>query len=184
MKKKALALVLIALIFNLSCDTSEAPNTQNLKTYRASLATWNALKKTHGASYSYNIVTSSVFGFGTIKKITVLNNKVTSRDYEAYTIYDNDRNYLGFENRLILIAYSENTNNLGTNSEGALPITIDALYKTCLNDYLSVDANTNTLTFHVDDFNIIKDCYYVPNGCQDDCAFGIMLTNFNWLKAG
>ncbi|WP_445738649.1 hypothetical protein [Mariniflexile sp.] len=182
MKKIAFAFLLIALIFNFSCDTNDASNIQNIKEYRASLTTWNTLKQTNGTSYTYEIITGSVFGFGTITKITVIKNTVTSRVYEAYTIYDNDRNYLGFENRLILNSYSENTGNLGSNSEGASPVILDDLYNTCLNDYLSVNTNTNTITFNVDDFNIIKDCYYVPDGCQDDCSFGIILTNFEWIE--
>ncbi|MFH4964168.1 hypothetical protein V8G69_04120 [Gaetbulibacter sp. M235] len=183
MKIKLFAFTAIASILFIvfSCDTNDSSNSKNIKEYKASLENWNYLKLISGASYRYEISTGSVFGFGSKTQITVENDIVVSRTHESYSIYDNDNNYLGYDNRLILNSYTEDIENLGANPEGALPLTIDQLYDTCFSDYLSVDTDSNTITFNVDDFNIIKNCYYIPNGCQDDCTFGITITNFEWL---
>jgi hypothetical protein len=183
MKFKLLVFTLITsiLIFTLGCDTNESKSFENLKEYKASLENWKYLKLINGVYYKYEISTNSVFGFGSTTQITVENDIVVSRTYESYSIYDANNNYLGFENRLILNSYTEDLITLGSNTEGASPLTIDKLYDTCLSDYLSVDSDSNTITFNVDDFKIIKNCYYIPNGCQDDCTFGITITNFVWL---
>ncbi len=183
MKNKLLTLLLIisVLMINISCDTNSASNSQNIKAYNTSLENWKHLKLISGASYVYEISRGSVFGFGGTTQITVKNDIVVSRTYESYSIYDENNTYLGYENRLIMSSYTENPETLGSNIEGAPPVTIDELYNTCLRKYLSVDPDTNTIIFNVNDFNIISDCYYVPDGCQDDCTFGITITNFKWL---
>lgn len=183
MKNKILTLLLIIsfLMVNLSCDTNNASNSQNIKAYNTNLENWKHLKLISGASYVYEISTASFSGHGSTTQITVQNDIVVSRTYESYSIYDENNTYLGYENRLITSSYTENSETLGTNTDGASPLTIDELYNTCLSDYLSVDPDTNTITFNVNDFNIISNCYYVPDGCQDDCKFGITITNFQWL---
>ncbi|MFI0428015.1 hypothetical protein [Mariniflexile sp. HMF6888] len=184
MRNKLFVLFLITstLITNQSCETNDSSKVKSITEYQKSLNAWENLKETNGTSYSYIISTSSVFGFGSTTHITVLNNIVTSRVYELYSLYDEDT-YLGYENRQILESYTENTEALGSNESGANPFTIDELYSTCINNYLSVDADNNTIIFSVDDSNIIKDCYYITHGCQDDCAHGITITNFKWLEA-
>jgi len=179
MKSKLLLFSTIISLCLFSCDTDES-----ISEYNESLNTWNNLKQVKGTSYSYEISTASVFGLESKTQITVKNDIVISRVYEAYSIYDDENGeYLGYDNRLILKSYSENAENLGSNSSGASPVTIDKLYQTCLNDYLSVSSSSNTIGFQVDDYNIIKACYYIPNGCQDDCTTGIRLTDFKWLES-
>ncbi|MDO7170614.1 hypothetical protein [Mariniflexile sp. AS56] len=165
----------------LSCDTSSTTRVKNTAEYNSSLDTWNTLKETHGTSYTYSIRFSSFSRNGSTTTITVNNNAVISRIYEAYSMYDSTGNYLGYENRLILDSYTENEASIGSNNNGALPLTIDALYTACLSKYLIVDTDKNTVVFNVDDSSIIKDCYYIPNGCQDDCSFGINISDFSWL---
>lgn len=182
MKNKLFLFVFILSLCFLSCDT-DSLKSKNIAEYNSSLYAWNTLKETKGKSYTYEISTGSVFGFGSKTQITVQNDVVISRVYEAYSIYNEDNGeYLGYDNRLILKTYSEDSENLGSNNSGASPVTIDSLYTTCLNDYLSVNSSSNTIDFEVDDSNIIKNCYYVPNGCQDDCTFGVTLTDFKWLE--
>tara|TARA_R110002050_G_scaffold4573_1_gene22076 strand:- start:57604 stop:58155 length:552 start_codon:yes stop_codon:yes gene_type:complete len=181
MKSKLFLFAFIISLCILSCD-NDSLKSKNISEYSRSLNTWNTLKEINGTSYTYEVSSGSVFGFGSTTQITVKNNIVISRVYEAYSIYDNDNNYVGYDNRIISITYSENSENLGSNDSGASPVIIDDLYTTCLNDYLSVNSSSNTIGFEVDDSNIIKACYYVPNGCQDDCSTGITLTDFKWLE--
>lgn len=183
MKYKLIILFFITSFFalNLSCDTNDTSKEKSIAAYKSSLDTWNYLKATNGNSYSYTINSGSVFGFGSNTTITVENGSVTSRDYESYSIYDNDTNYVGYDNRLILETYTEDQTTLNTHSSGAKSATIDALYTTCLSDYLSVNADSNLIEFSVNDSNIIKNCYYIPNGCQDDCTSGIQISSFEWL---
>ncbi|WP_338358294.1 hypothetical protein [Yeosuana marina] len=185
MKNKLFSQLLLIslLIVNVSCDTDDASNSQNIKAYNTSLETWEHLKLISGASYVYEISTTSFSGYKSTTQITVQNDIVVSRTYESYSIYDENNTYLGYENRLITSSYTESSETLGTNTDGASPLTIDELYDTCLSDYLSIDPDTNTITFNVNDFNIISDCYYIPDGCQDDCTFGITITNFQWLDS-
>lgn len=182
MKQKLVLLFFITSFFalNLSCDTNNSSKAKSIAEYKSSLSAWNTLKETHGNSYTYTITSGSVFGFGSNTTITVVDGTVTSRMSEGYSIYDGDT-YVGYENRVILESYTENTETLNSHDSGAAAVTIDALYDTCLSDYLSVDADSNTITFSVDDANIIKACLYVPDGCQDDCAFGIQISSFQWL---
>lgn len=184
MKSKLILLFFITSFFalNLSCDTNDFSKTKSIAKYKSSLDAWNTLKATHGTSYMYTMSSGSVFGFGSNTTITVVNGIVTSRIYESYSIYDENNNYVGYDNRVILESYTEDTSTLNTNSSGAKPVTIDALYDTCLSDYLSVNGDSNLIEFNVDDSNIIKDCYYILNGCQDECTFGINISSFQWFN--
>ncbi|WMI64572.1 hypothetical protein RBH94_10920 [Aestuariibaculum sp. YM273] len=184
MKKKfvALALILLTCTINFSCDGNRASQAKSLYNFKISLDSWNNLKHSNENSYSYTVSSRSVFGSGTNTSITVLDGKVTSRVYEAYTLYNEvSGNYLGFENRIVLEAYTESYETLGTHTSGAPALTIDELYNTCLSEYLSVDPDDNHVTFNYDSNNIIENCYYVPDGCMDDCAVGVSLSNFEWL---
>lgn len=184
MKQKLILLFFITSFFalNLSCDTNDSSKAKSIAEYKSSLNAWNTLKSTYGTSYSYTISSSSVFGFGSNTTITVLNSHVVSRTFEAYSIYDANDKYVGYENRVIFESYTENAETLNSHNSGAAAVTIDALYDTCLSEYLSVDADSNTITFSVDDANIIKACLYIPDGCQDDCTFGIQISSFQWLN--
>ncbi|WP_346882898.1 hypothetical protein [uncultured Algibacter sp.] len=175
---KVFVAVFLGNLFYSCDDESQLPI--NNSQHKTSLNQWQSLKQDHGDSYSYEIKTESVFGFGSLTKIIVKNNIPVSRVFESYNLYDNDT-YLGWENRIITNEYRENINQLNTNNIGAAALTIDDLYALCLKDYLSVDANSNSINFNVDDSGLIKDCYYIPNGCQDDCLFGIQITNFKWI---
>ncbi|WP_372757923.1 hypothetical protein [Mariniflexile sp.] len=180
MNQKLIQIIFITSFFalNSGCDTNNTSKAKTIAEYRSSLDAWNALKLTNGTSYSYTIGSGSVFGFGSNTTITVFNDTVISRDYESYSIYDENNNYVGYDYRVIYESYSENSETLNSHDSGAKPVTIDSLYDTCLSEYLSVDADSNSITFTVDDANIIKNCYYIPNGCQDDCSFGIQISNF------
>ncbi|MFD0991272.1 hypothetical protein ACFQ1R_14285 [Mariniflexile jejuense] len=184
MKQKLILLFFITSFFtlNLSCDTNNTSKSKSIAKYKSSLNDWNTLKNLYENSYKYTVSSSSVFGFGTNTTITIVNNIVISRMYEAFSVFDKNNNYIGYENRLVFESYTENAETLNEHDSGAIAVTIDALYETCLSAYLSVDSDSNSITFNVDNNNLIKDCYYIPNGCQDDCTFGIKISSFQWLN--
>ncbi|GAA4291387.1 hypothetical protein [Aestuariibaculum suncheonense] len=184
MKKKFVALALIAITctLNFSCDGNRASQAKSLYNFKISLDSWNNLKDSNDNSYVYTVSSRSVFGSGTNTTITVLDGKVTERIYEAFTLYNEaSGNYLGFDNRIILEAYTESGAALGSHTSGAPALTIDELYNTCLSDYLSVNPDDNHITFNYDSNNIIENCYYIPDGCMDDCSIGVTLSDFEWL---
>ena len=184
MKSKLIQLFFITSFFalNLSCDTNDSSKTKSIAEYNSSLNSWNILKDSNRNSYTYTMSSGSVFGFGSNTTITVINGTVSSRIFELYSIYDDNNNYVGYDDRVILESYTENIETLNSHDSGAAAVTIDALYDTCLSDYLSVDADSNTIVFDVDDASIIKNCLYIPEGCQDDCTFGIQISSFQWLN--
>lgn len=160
-----------------------------------SLDYWKNLKQLHSASYKYTISTKNTFGYNSKTTITVVQGEIISRDFEIYSQYDDESNYLDYENRIILNSFFEDKNNIGTHHcesndddnqsisfcAAAPALTLDELYNTCLEKYLSVNPVSNEINFNVDDKNILKDCYYTSNFCEDDCFFGIKLTHFDWL---
>ncbi|MCR8668610.1 hypothetical protein NO995_13025 [Aestuariibaculum sp. M13] len=184
-------------IFILSCSNEET-NTSietSITTFKMSLDYWNNLKQLNHASYAYTVNSKTELGYNGTTTITVENGIIISRAFEIYSQYDDEANFLDYENRIILGSFVEDKNSIGTyNCESndddnnsvsfcnaAPALTIDELYNTCLKKYLSVNPSSNEINFSVDDKNILKDCYYTSNFCVDDCYFGIKLTHFEWL---
>ena len=171
----------VSLLFLFSCDKDNDTNISYESEYEKSLNSWSELKKTNGTSYSYESSFVSWAGFGSTTKITVVDNKVTSREYIAFNLYDPETDeYLGMDNKIITDQFSEDINTLNTNNQGAKTLTIDELYVSCAADYLTVSTSKNEITFTIDSNGILTNCSYYPIGCQDDCSFGISINNFKW----
>lgn len=141
--------------------------------YTESRKQWMRLSAEHKNSYRYSILELSVTNYGSETTITVKNGKVTARNYEAFLISQDG-------SRIVLSTYSEKKKDLGTHAEGALPVTMDDLYDTCLGDYLIVDPETNTVYFDTNETGVISLCGFVPELCQDDCFVGFEISNFSW----
>ena len=97
------------------------------------------------------------------------------------------RTYKGFSTdvqtgqRTITDSYTEVEGTLGSNENGASPMTIDELYNSCASDYLIVDKENNTLYFETETNGLMTLCGFVPNGCADDCFQGISINSFDWI---
>ncbi|MBN2662807.1 MAG: hypothetical protein JXR68_04085 [Bacteroidales bacterium] len=147
----------------------------SLLSYEESLKKWEALKRVNGNSYVYQISFASWTGYGNLTEITVKDGIVTNRKYESFK-YDHKKN-----KRIINNTYTENINNLGSNSEGAAALTIDQLYETCAKNYLTVDPSENEIYFETTDYGLMTTCGYYPFGCADDCYRGISISAFEWI---
>lgn len=149
---------------------------ENGYTFSESRKQWKKLKGKNGNSYEYVMLEQSFTGFGSETTITVKKGKVISRLFHTFIISDEDGT------KTLTFVYSEDRESLGTHEEGALPVTIDELYKTCLSQYLIADPETNTVYFDTNEEGVISLCGYVPVGCQDDCFTGITISSFNWIS--
>lgn len=137
---------------------------------------WDKLKTKNGNSYFYIFLEQSFTGIGSETKITVERGKVISRHYEAYVISEED----GKKNTTFSYA-EESKKDLGKHSEGAAPVTIDELYRSCLAQYLIADPDANRIYFETNEEGVIVLCGFVPFGCQDDCYRGITISQFSWM---
>ena len=176
---KKIILVLSLLVF-FAC-TNETESISYESQYITSLADWDYYKSQNGNSYVYTVNFESWSGVGDVTTITVTNGAVTQRSYESYDLYDVDGNFLGWSDRVVLDSYTESDSEVGENTSGAEAVNIDSLYIDCVSDVLSVDSSVNSITFTTDEANILQNCYYTPNGCMDDCSFGVFVTSITWL---
>lgn len=181
-------LIYIALLFLLfSCESNDDAPENQLSTlttlesqegisYTQSIEAWNALKVNNGTSYKYQTDFISFTGFGSTTELTVINNVVTSRVYQEFTTDEITGE------RDIIDSYTETASQLGSNSKGAPPLTIDQLYTTCAADYLVVDETENTLYFQTATNGLMTLCGFFPNNCADDCYEGITISAFDWVN--
>jgi len=146
----------------------------NLGMFQNSLDRWNTLKNENGTSYSYEVHFTSAFGFSSVTQITVIENTVVGRSFHSFNGLENEADPQN--------SYEENQQNLNSNQEGAPAVTIDDLYDTCLEEVLVVDQEANQVFLEVFETGLIRQCIYIPTGCQDDCSSGVSITNFTWIE--
>ena len=144
--------------------------------FRESKSQWDKLKREHGNSYEYTLMEQSWTGHGSETTMKVENGKVVARYFEAFIISDEDGS------KKITDSYREESKKeIGSHEEGAPPLSIDDLYKTCLAEYLIFDPGANMVYFETTKDGIIALCGYVPTGCADDCFQGLKISYFSWL---
>jgi len=136
---------------------------------------WNELKDINGNSYVYESNISSLFGFGSITRITVINGQLTERSYQEYLLNDQ------LEITNTDINYSETEELIGSNEKGTPAHTIDELYNTCFSEYLIVDLDDNFIYFETDSIGLMNLCGFFPKNCADDCFEGIRISSFEFL---
>ncbi|WP_052825764.1 hypothetical protein [Neotamlana nanhaiensis] len=162
-------LIFLVLLCSLSCSNEE------MKDYNESLRNWNSLKEDNGNSYKYTTSWGSWAGFGGKTTMTIQDNQVISRFYESFKID-------GATGELTIIeTFEETLETLNSNNAGSPPLTIDELYDSCLENYLKVNKNKNTIYFETNDFGLISTCGFVPDNCVDDCFTGFRIDSFEWL---
>ena len=145
--------------------------------FETSQTQWQKLRIENGNSYTYTLAFQSWTGLQSETTLTINNGMVSQRSYKSYTLnHDEAVDTLYFE------TYTETGDSLGSHSRGVPLYSIDDLYATCANDYLTVDTSTNTLYFDTDEKGIISICGYTPDNCADDCFVGVRVASFRWLK--
>ncbi|MEO7989554.1 MAG: hypothetical protein ABI663_08445 [Chryseolinea sp.] len=172
---QTLIMTIGVLLMITSCEINDSVATTELKELHVSLKKWNELKAKNDNSYVYSVSFASWSGYGSATEIKVVDGLVVERKYNEYVI-----NQATGEQDITLV-YTEDQAHLGTNHDGALPITIDELYNTCGKQYLVVSTQDNDVHFETSDIGMMNLCGYVPKGCMDDCFNGIMIKSFEWL---
>ncbi len=141
--------------------------------FNESLNKWEKLKAENGDSYTYQTQFVSWTGFRATTTLTIEEGKVVSRSYRETN-----------SNQEVTFSYIETSakDNLGSHKyRGASVLTIDDLYKNCIDQYLVVDESNNSIYFETDDNGLMTLCGYVPNNCMDDCFMGVRVSSFDWL---
>lgn len=137
---------------------------------------WNKLKRRYKESYTYTIFEQSHTGSGSETTIVVKNGEVISREYEYFTVSEDDGT------REVTNSFYEEKEELSSHPEGWAPVKMDDLYRDCGAKYLKVDPETHTLYFDTNDEGVIILCGNVPDLCADDCFQGFTISRFEWLK--
>lgn len=137
---------------------------------------WMKLKKRHRESYQFTVYEQSYAGFGSETTIMVMNGEVVSREYQSFSMDENDGT------KEVIDHYYEGKEQLGMHSEGWEPVDLDEMYHDCGSEYLRVDPDSHTLYFDTNEEGVISLCGNVPDLCADDCFNGFTISKFEWLQ--
>jgi hypothetical protein len=182
--KKLIALTLIGLLFSCEKKDDSPKNEISVLTtlsgksglsYSESIEKWNDLKIKNGNSYIYQTTFTSWTGLGSITELKVIDGIVICRIYQKFKTSETNGSLE------IIDSYTEIKTNLGSHEKGAKPLTIDDLYNSCASNYLEVDKENNTIYFETETDGLMTLCGFVPDGCMDDCYFGVRINSFKWI---
>jgi hypothetical protein len=174
MKKPALLIVTIFAFLALSCKKDVI-----LTNFDTSLQTWETFKTSANNSYSYTTKGGSIWGFEDSTRITVVNGKVTNRDYVSYKIQYQPNNQPPI--KTASAQWNETTADLGSHQYGFYVYTMDEVYNKAKSVWLAVDKKNNDLYFETKNNGLISLAGYRPKGCEDDCFNGVTITSVTKL---
>lgn len=140
-----------------------------------SLATWQNLKAQNGDHYRYETSFASWTGFSSTTTLTVKAGRVTARAYEA-TYFDQDKTET-------TETWTEQGSEVGSHEAGAEPRTVDELYGVCRSEVLMQSSAENEFYLEFRGDGVLKDCYYRPKNCADDCLMGVNISGLEFLPA-
>jgi hypothetical protein len=163
---------ILFLFLSVCLSACKKENIANESEFNKSYKTWIAYKASVNNSYSYTQNQGSVFGYASETKIGVSNGKVISRDFTAVQLRRD-----GTSNRDTIARWNENETSLNTHiNQGAELLTLDDIYTRASTIWLKVNKKENNIYFETKNNGLISSCGFVPNGCQDDCFNGIIIT--------
>lgn len=168
-----IALLLISIL-TFSCSSDDELNHQN--DFEKSKAEWLDFKESSNNSYKYTVSGGSVFlDYGWETTITVSNGVITQRDFK----------YIGNTQNIpdnVPLEWTEGANEINSheNSNAAEPLTLDEIYSKAEKDWLIKRSAVKTY-FESKNNGLISSCGYVPDGCMDDCFFGIRIKSIQSL---
>lgn len=171
--KRTFILILLAITGLMACKKNA-----NETAYDKSYKVWQNFKTESKNSYSYTVNAGSIFGYGSETKITVQNGVVTGRDFLSYTLEQNPNSA---PTKKIREQWQEDKASLGQHNSGAALLTLDLVYQKAKTEWLAADKKKNTIYFETRNNGMISDVGYVPNGCQDDCSIGIVISEIKAL---
>ena len=165
--------LLIALMVLTSCGKENINGNvdenfgKDLNNYSASLEkssrSWLNYKTAHNNSYQYKVEGASWTGTSWQTSFTVVNGKVTQRQFELKCL------------GVIEISWIEYENEIGINKLGAEPLTLDQIYDKARTEWLIKRKNTEFF-FETDKNGLISLCGYVEKYCMDDCFRGVRIS--------
>ncbi|MGF7080782.1 hypothetical protein [Mucilaginibacter sp. UYCu711] len=169
MRKSALLIATISVLLAVSCKKDVV-----LTNFDTSLQTWETFKTSANNSYVYT--TKSQGWTDDSTRITVVNGKVTNRDYFIF-VHEPATNA---GKRVASPQWKETAADLASHKEGFDAYTMDQLYEKAKNVWLAVDKKTNDMRFETNNAGIISLVGYEPKGVSD--AFtGIAITSVTKL---
>lgn len=171
---KTRLLVIIAVIFFISCSKRTTDNSE----YERSYKTFLQFKAASGNSYKYVVTTSSWTGFSTETIITIQNGEATKREYKSMQLEHGSNPPV----TTVVEQWVEDKAGLNSHEAGADPVTLDVVYSKAKNEWLKVDPNSNTIFFEIENKGMISLCGYVPKNCADDCFMGIVIKNISAIN--
>ena len=170
---RPLATAVLAASIAAGCSSAD-PRRQALDDSRDS---WRALAAANAETYSYEVGTSSFSGYASR---TVLQFESGVATYRRYDLATPDE---GGGPGALTLQWEERGSEVGGHSGGAAPpATVDALYDQCASQVLTQDPDRNDFVIGYDDAGILQACFYIPRGCQDDCSFGVGVSNLQMGK--
>ncbi len=169
---------LCAIACENSDDTSTTTNNirKNETTLQKSAELWQTVKEENGNSYTYQVTFTSWTGAGHITTLQITEGIVTSRKYQESNTNETDGT------TEITDIYTETAENIGRDTRGAKPVSIDQLYTSCAQEYLQVDPKENTIYLETAANGLLSLCGFVPNNCEDDCFSGIRINSLTWTN--
>jgi hypothetical protein len=78
----------------------------------------------------------------------------------------------------VVASWTEDAAHVGQHAEGRPAETMEQLYDDCAKNVLSQDPGQNQITFETDTRGVLLTCQFVPDGCADDCAMGVVIQDF------
>lgn len=141
--------------------------------FTASYDAWKAAVAANGTTYYYSVLRSEggfqqpdYCFYRTL--IAVIDGEVYERRYEVAEVLGEatcDAEWI--EKGVEIGKHSQADQPLA-----APPVTVDALYGACCETLAMQPADEYMFTFETDKDGLMKTCYYVLNGCADDCSGG------------
>jgi hypothetical protein len=125
---------------------------------------WQKLKEKHNSYYSYERDNLSGEGFHNSTKITVIDNQVEFRDFFEWQ-----------QGNTPTLTWTEDYAKLGTHNQGASVKTLDQLYQQCKSQILNQPQSNHSITFKVDQLNVLQQCSFTRLSCTSQCTQGIRI---------
>jgi hypothetical protein len=166
------ALYLPAIIILISITGCKKDSIANESEFNKSYNAWLSFKSTAHNTYLYTTSFGSIFGYGSETKITVINGKVTSRDFTAVR-----QRRDGTNKQDTVSQWHEDADHINTHpNDAGESLTLDDVYQKAKATWLKADKKTNDIYFEAKNTGMISTCGFVPKGCQDDCFNGITIS--------
>jgi hypothetical protein len=178
---KTLAIAtLVLVVYSLNHDNSVFAEAEQEQLQESQLK-WKQLRTSCAGNYSYTVTTLSFTGYRTTTTITMRDNKVHQRKYEAFGGVPRVKIPLkpGEKPPVIkpLSSWTETVTKLGTHKEGATPQTLDILYE------LATKTVKRNLAPHEKRYvrffknGLLKSCFTIDTRIADDAPINGVIIN-------